>query len=177
MVFKEFSSVPITLVLGWSALWNALWRRSHDPSDVVKDPYCALWGPHPEKHQAAQEVTLGATEPSPPKDEVFLIQPDIFMTGQDSVLYLLQRTASTPAIPSTVVLNLAGLQRIALQDLQQQIAVHVGVLKNQGAVHVKKEEKCHLIDLLHKYSTYHPLSRAANGTSLTSLASYRSQGP
>jgi hypothetical protein len=61
-------------------------------------------------------------------------------------------TVSGARMPTKLVLNVAVLQRIALRDLQQRIAIHVVALKNHPAVFVKKEESCLLIDLLRRYS-------------------------
>ena len=131
--------------------------RSTDRRRSSVDPYTALWGLGDQRKSTVRgKASPNDTDNSPPKDRVFLIQPDIFKAGRDSALYLLQKTVGELRVPTKVVLNLASLQRIALQDLQQRIVVQVAALKNHPAVYVKKEESCMLVDLLHKYSTYNP---------------------
>lgn len=80
------------------------------------------------------------------------MQPNIFKAGHRQLLYVLEKTVNGEPLSNRVVLNIAALQRMVLQDLQQNIAVYVGSLKNHEEVFVKREERRELADLLHSYS-------------------------
>ena len=126
--------------------------RASNRTQVSRSSTFDLWGPRKPLNPAADGSTEDAVKISPQNQDL-LIQPDIWRTGRDASLYLLEKkTSDGQKYPWKVVLNLAALQRIALQDLQDKIVVHVAALKTDSAVCVSKEDSSLIIDLLHKYS-------------------------